>query len=287
MFAPNQPTASLNYPFPFVGGFWASGGRAETISHYLASHPNMTVQNMMQLQSNVSDYWASMLTPYLVNALSGMAMNSTETAAFNYLQSWNYTTYENQVGITVYWYLASEIYNITFSKIYADNGLSGGQLPFITTEIYIVQHYPNSTWVNGNFTSLARDAFANEVAFLVNHLGTNVSEWKWEKVHMLEIASPTGLQALSIPAFPIWGGSHTVSVGSVPFDLKVPEPYVTVGSSLRTVASPGMGQFYGVIPGGPSENILSPYFSNQLSHWVNHQYYNMNDQKTLVVIRYE
>ncbi len=287
MFAPNQVTVGMNYPYPFIGGFWASGGRAQTISHYLASHPNMTVQNMMQLQSNVSDYWASMMNPYFVNALRGMSMNATETAAFNFLQGWNYTTYESQVGITVYWYLAAEVYNMTFDKVYQEKGINGIQQPFITSEIYLAKNFPNSTWVNGNFTTLVRSAFTSEVGSLMEYLGNNVSSWTWDRVHFLEIASPTGLQALSIPAFPIWGGSHTVSVGSVPLVLQVPLPYVTVGSSLRTVASPGMGVFYGVIPGGPSENILSPYFSNQLSHWVNHTYYNMNDQKTLVVIRYE
>lgn len=287
MFSPNQPTAGKDYPYPFIGGFWASGGRAQTISHYLASHPNMTVQNMMQLQSNVSDYWATLLAPQFVKALGGISMNSTEASAFNELQAWNYTTYENQVGITVYWYLASEVYNLSFQKIYDQEGLNGIQLPFITSEIYIAQNYPNSIWVNGNFTTMVRTAFADEVAFLMGHLGNNVSLWTWDQVHFLEIASPTGLQALSIPAFPIWGGSHTVSVGSVPLVMKVPLPYVSVGSSLRTVASPGTGQFYGAIPGGPSENILSPFFSNQLSHWVNHEYYNMNDQKSMVVIKYE
>lgn len=287
MFAPNQPTAGENYPYPFVGGFWASGGRAQTISHYLSANPNMTVQKMMQLQSNVSDYWASMLAPYLVNALHGMSMNSTEQSAFAELQSWNYTTYENQIGITVYWYLASEIYNMTFDTIYAQHNLSAYPTPYITTEIYIVQHDQNSTWLNGNFTNLVRSAFTKEVSFLWDNLGNNVSSWTWASVHFLHIASPTGLDALSIAPFPIWGGSHTVSVGTVPLDLEVPEPYVTVGSSLRTIASPGTGTFYGVIPGGPSENILSYYFSNQLNTWIDHQYYNMNDQKTAVVIRYE
>lgn len=69
--------------------------------------------------------------------------------------------------------------------------------------------------------------------------------------------------------------------------LQVPEPYVSVSSSLREVSSPGAGEFYGVFPGGPSENVLSYYFSNQLSYWMNHEYYNMNGQTTQVVIRYE
>ncbi len=287
MFAPNQPTVGKNYMHPFVGGFWASGGRAQTIYHFLKGHPKTTIQDMMALQSNVSDYWAQMFTPYLVSALKGMPMNSTETAAFNQLSGWNYTTNQNQVGITVYWYLTAEIYNMTFYKVYSQLNLSDVPTPFITSAIYIAMHNQSSVWFDGNFTHLVQQAFINETAFLSNRLGSNVNNWTWGRVHFLEIASPTGISALGIGPISIWGGSHTVSVGTVPRLLQVPEASVSVGSSLRTIASPGTGQFYGVFPGGPSENILSYYFSNQLNTWINHEYYNMNDQKTVAVIRYE
>ncbi|MEM0161304.1 MAG: penicillin acylase family protein [Thermoplasmata archaeon] len=287
MFAPNQPTVGENYPYPFIGGFWASGGRAQTIYHYLSANAPMTVQKMMQLQSNVSDYWASMLTPYIIESIKNMNMNITERVAFNYLLDWNYTTYQDEVGITVYWYFLSELYNLSFNKTYNENGLAGLPAPFVTTLIYLVQNDPNSSWLNYNFTMLARSSFNAAVLFLEQHLGSNVSAWTWGKVHMLEIYSLTQLTALSIGPIPIWGDDHTVSVGSVPLYLQVPEPYVTVGSSLRTVASPGTDQFYGVFPGGPSENVLSYYFSNQLNTWLNHEYYNMNEQRTRVVWNYE
>ncbi|MDG6995821.1 MAG: penicillin acylase family protein [Nitrososphaerota archaeon] len=286
MFAPNQPTVSLNYPYPFVGGFWASGGRAEIISRYLESHPSMSLQEMMNLQSNVSDYWASLLTPYLVNALQGMSMNSTEQQAFNYLKTWNYTTYQSEVGITVYWYLTSEMYNQSFDRIYAQNNLTGLPSPFTSTLIYLAETNQSSQWFNGNFTSLVRDSFQSEVGLLSQKLGL-VDNWTWGGVHKVEIASMTGLAALSIGPISIWGDDHTVSVGGVPSLLQVPERYVSVGSSLREVSSPGTGQFYGVFPGGPSENVLSYYFSNQLNYWIYHEYYNMSEQKTQVTIRYE
>ena len=285
-FAPNQPTASLNYPYPFVGGFWASGGRAETISHYLSSHPSMSVKNMMNLQSNISDYWASVFTPYLVNALNGMSMNSTEQQAFSFLHSWNYTTYQSDVGITVYWYLTSEMYNQSFDRIYAENNLTGLPTPFITSAIYLAQTNQSSVWFNGSFTNLVRSSFASEVSLLSQKLGP-VNNWTWGGVHQLEVSSLTSLRALSIGPIPIWGDDHTVSVGGVPMLLIVPEPYVTVGSSLRQVSSPGAGEFYGVFPGGPSENVLSNYFSNQMNYWVDHEYYNMATQKAQVTVKYE
>jgi penicillin G amidase len=290
-FAPNQPTVSLNYPYPFVGGFWDSGGRAESISHYLAAHPGMSIGNMMSLQSNVTDYWAYLLTPYLVNALRGMSMNSTEQEAFSYLSDWNYSAYEDQVGVTVYLYLTAEMYNQSFSRIYSVSNLPSAltsSLPegFIPTAIYLAQTNQSSLWFDGNFTALVRNSFASEVGLLSQKLGS-VGNWTWGRVHMLEISSLTGLSSLSIGPTPIWGDSYTVSVGSVPQLLDVPEHYVSVGSSLREVSSPGMNEFYGVIPGGPSENVMSSYFSNQLDYWLNHEYYNMNAQSTQVVIHYE
>ncbi len=294
-FAPNQPTVGLNYPYPFVGGFWDLGGRAESISNYLASHPDMTIEDMMSLQSNVTDYWASLLTPYLLNALRGLSMSSSEQQTFGYLSAWNYTAYEDQVGMTVYWYLVSEMYNESFAQVYAENNFTTlpsaftSSLPeaFIPTAIYLAETNQSSLWFNGNFTDLVRNSFASEVGLLTQKLGSSVGDWTWGRVHELEISSLTGESALSIGPIPIWGDDNTVSVGGVPLALNVPEPYVSVGSSLREVSSPGMGQFYGVFPGGPSENVLSYYFSNQLNYWLNHEYYNMNDQNTTVVLRYE
>lgn len=285
MLAPNQPTAWKNYPYPFIGGFWASGGRAQTIYHFLKNNPNMTVAKMMSLQSNVSDYWATQLTPMLLNSLNGMSMDSAQHSAYRYLQDWNFTTYQSQSGITVYWYLVSSIYNLTFDKLYSANDLSTEPAPFVSSLIHIAQTDPNSTWLNGNFTSLVRTAFVSEVQFLTANLG-NESNWQWGNVHRLVISSQTGLSALSIGPVPIWGDSHTVSVGSVPLSMKAPEPHVSVGSSLRQISSPGQGIFYGVFPGGPSENVLSYYFSNQLSTWVSHTYYNMSQQQTEVSMRY-
>ncbi|MDG6908618.1 MAG: penicillin acylase family protein, partial [Nitrososphaerota archaeon] len=198
----------------------------------------------------------------------------------------NYTTYQSEVGITVYWYLTSEIYNQSFDRIYAQNNLTGLPTPFTSTLIYLAETNQSSQWFNGNFTSLVRNSFQSEVSLLSQKLGP-VDNWTWGGVHKVEIASMTGLAALSIGPIPIWGDDHTVSVGGVPSLLQVPERYVSVGSSLREISSPGTGESYGVFPGGPSENVLSYYFSNQLNYWINHEYYNMSEQKTQVTIRYE
>lgn len=284
IYAPNQPTVGMNYPFPEIGNTHSSGGRAETIAHYLASHHIMNISNMMSLQSNESDFWASELTPYILEALNGMIMNSTETAAYNYLSTWNYTTYQNQVGITVYYYLLDELYNFSIDHILAQQGLKAS-VPS-STVLYLAQNDPNSPWLNGNFTALVRESFSAASGFLENKLG-NPSNWEWGKVHELLLENTLGINALSVGPIALWGDNHAVSAGYTTHTLVVPEPYVSVGPSLRFIASPYTNQYWGVFPGGPSANVLSNYFENQLPYWLNHEYYNMNSQLIVVTITYE
>lgn len=288
MFAPNQPTVGENYPYPFVGSYWTTGGRAETIYHFLKEHDKMTIKDMMDLQSNVTDYWAEQFTPLLMKAISGMGnMNYSERQAYALLSSWNFTYWQDMKAPVVYYYFTAALYNLSFYRIYSEHDLRPYEPnPYINSAIYLAENDPNSFWLNGNFTQLARQSFALAVGFMDYHLG-NVSNWEWGNIHRLEICSLTELPQLSIGPIPIWGGRHTVSVGYTPRVLEYPIPYVLNGSSLRTIARPGTGTFYGVFPGGPSENILSYWFDNQLPAWLNHEYYPMQGLPTEVRIVYE
>jgi len=274
-FAPNQPTAWINYPYPFIGGYWSSGGRAEDIYHYLKYQKSVDVSDMMSLQSNVTDYWASQLTPLLLKAI-GNGNTTIEAQAVQYLKSWNYTFYQGEVAPTIYTYIVAEMVNMSMARI-LDNyglgiiGISG--IPYVVPDlIYIALNDPTSIWVNGNFNSLVQNAFAKAISLLQQELGTNVSGWNWGKVHFLEIYDPLQLSQLSIGPIPIFGDPHTLAVGSTPYVPTVPLPYVTVGSSLRFVACINSSLFYGIFPGGPSEGIFNQYSQNQLPLWLNFRY---------------
>ena len=284
-FAPNQPTASLDYPFPFVGGFWASGGRAEIIYNFLKDHKTVSVSQMKALQSNITDYWASILTPLFLGILKNTTGNSTYQRAIDYLNNWNFSTDKNSIAETIYWYLVSFIYNMTFDKIYREHSLTGFPLPFPNSLIYLCKNSPSSFWFDHSFSEILKKAFSKDVAFLSAHLG-NISKWRWGSVHRLEIFSLTGLSALSLGPFKIWGDTYTVSVGSVPLSLEVPEPYVTVGSSLREISVPATSTFLEVFPGGISGNPLNLYYSNQLQLWLNHDYYNFNNYREVYLYEY-
>lgn len=277
IFAPNQPTVGEDYPYPFIGGFWDSGGRAQAILSYITSHTKFDLKDMMLLQSNITDYWASQLSPLFVNAIKGNPLNQAEKTALQHLKDWSYTADVNSVGMTIYWYTLSEFDNMTYGRLYKQLGLTL-PYPFPSTTIYLALNEPDSSIFNGSFSASALSAFKAAVSLLNSSLGSNISLWSWGRVHMLLISSVSGIHQLSIGPIPIWGDSYTLSVAGTEEGLVVPEHYVTVGSSLRFIASPATQQFYGVFPGGLSGNYLSEYYSNQLETWVEHNYYSMGNQ---------
>jgi len=146
-FAPNQPTVWINYPFPFIGGFWSSGGRAEDIYHYLEYQRSVNISDMMKLQSNVTDYWASLLTPLIIKAMVNNTNGSIQGTAFNYLRNWNFTFYQNEVAPTIYTYIVAEMVNNSIAKILNKMGLDIldiASIPYIVPDfIHIAQYDPH------------------------------------------------------------------------------------------------------------------------------------------------
>lgn len=288
VYAPNQPTVGEDYPYPIIGGgIHSSGGRAETIAHYLASHPRMSPRNMMDLQSSIRDYWASQLTPYILSALRGSSMNATEAAAFSDLASWRYEADLNSTGMTIYYYLLDELYAMSFDAVLTAHGLPVSVADFgSSTVLYLARHDPHSMWFNGSWTGTVRQAFAASTSFLSGSLGTAVSGWKWHKVHQVLFQDLLRIPSLAIGPVGLWGDNHTVSAGYTSHQLKVPEPFVSVGPSLRFVASPHTRQYWGVFPGGASEHVGSPWHANQLPKWLAHRYYDMTAQPTVAITTY-
>lgn len=283
-FAPNQPTVWENYPYPFIGGFWSSGGRAMSIYKFLESH-KMNISDTIALQSNLTDSWAGMLTPILMKYLETSNLSTIEIQALQYLSEWNHTAHEDSIGMTIYWYTISFIYNDTFYRSFNENNVTFLPLPFITSIIYAFE-YGKFNFDGYNTSTLIPLAFKQAVNYLINRLGTNISSWKWGRVHFLYIESLTTLEQISIGPLPFYGDDHTVSVGPAT-PLPSPAYYVTLSSSLREISSPGEGIYLGVIPGGASEDFYNYFYENQFNSWYNHQYYNFLNVSIVAVIKLE
>ncbi|MFP3189796.1 MAG: penicillin acylase family protein [Thermoproteota archaeon] len=277
-FAPNQPDAWINHPYPFIGSYWVSNGRAYDIYLYMENKTPVSIQDMVKLQTSLFDSWSYMLMPYIKAALNTENMSSLEKQAAETLFNWNYTFSTELVGPTIYSYLISEMVNLSLARVLKPLGLesyteqSDSIIPSLF--LYLAKYEPNSSLFNGSFSNFVKKAFSAAVSFISSKLGNNISNWTWGKVHYIEFYSQLGIPALSLGPYPMYGDSYTLAPGYIPYIIRLPFPYVTLGSSLRMIADIKDGKYYMVFPGGSTENILSPYFSAQVKIWLNLQYLN-------------
>ncbi len=187
LFAPNQPTVGMEYPYPMIGSWWDSGGRAHTIGNFLGSHPVMSPDLMQSLQSNVTDSWAIALRPYLVQALTTVATTPcfagvgaapcdrpiAETA-LPIVEAWNGSFEESSDAATIYTYWWNELQRATYDPV-----LLGPDSPPTPT-----RHFPtltngsqsnaanNSSWFSGGFDDQSALAAQAALSYLNEALGT-------------------------------------------------------------------------------------------------------------------
>ena len=158
----------------------------------------------------------------------------------------------------------------------------------ITSDIaYFATHNPSSPLFNGSFCRIAKTSYVQAINYLSQKLGNNISNWKWGKVHVLELQNPAGISSLNYGPIPIWGDGFTPSAAYFNFNGTIYMPLiVSEGPSLRIVDSPSTNQFYAVFPGGPSENPASPWFETQLNAWLNFEYYPFSPITNVTAIWY-
>ncbi len=296
LFAPNQPTVGTEYPYPMIGSWWDSGGRAHTIGSFLASHPTMSPVLMQALQSNVTDSWAIGLTSNLVDALQAVAgkgcggvgaapcASAEAKAALPIVEAWNGSFEVSSVAATIYTYWWNELQQATYDPVMVRAGLVGANAPFPNAYEWIAATDPNgSYWFAGGFANQSDSAAYSALAFLQAALGTgtnptapDLSGWTWGRVHTFFLPSLTGVESLGEGPYPQWGDSYTPSVAPFDDNITVPLVQVSIGSSLRFVSTAGPSPAWGILPGGASENPASSYYADLLPLWLAHEYIGMD-----------
>ena len=297
LLAPNQPTVGIEYPYPMIGSWWDSGGRAHTIGNFLASHPVMSPALMQSLQSNVTDSWAIGLQPYLVQALkAAVAAHCVSSpgsfcayfvsaAALPIVEAWNGSFEESSVAATIYTYWWNELQRATYDPVMAEAGIAPDATPaFPNAYEWIASNVANnSSWVPGGFDHQSDLALYAALSYLNGVLGVGpapsspqLSGWTWGRVHTFFLPSLTGTAALGEGPYPQWGDPYTPSIGMFQDNITVPLVQVSIGSSLRFISTAAPSPAWGVLPGGASENPASAYYADLLPLWLNHEYIGMN-----------
>ncbi len=282
-FSANQREVTSKYPY-YIGtsaNFFSNGFRARTIKKVLSSTKKVTMAQMEALQSNNVDLLASEIVPLIKGAVASSNPSGAFTLSPLYkqylsrLEKWNYSMDTTSSAATIWWYFLQNYMTDTFGGLWSRSGVPTAKDPNLVVgtpstalveDIEAASLHPSSTGIfNTSITSgqsrnkIIFKAFVQTVTQLDKAYGSSLSAIEWGKVHKREFVSLAQVKQFSYGPFPGAGDSWTV-------DAADGNLLSTAGPSWRMVGELGV-KFVGIIPGGQSENPISPLYSNQALAW--------------------
>ena len=293
----NQRPVSNSYPY-YIGTTWNnfdSGYRANEIDAELKSLPQLTIQDMEQIQNSTRDYLAGLLVPVLLPILQQAGLRGSAQQALNLLQSWHEQMDANSAAASIWWTFLNRYLSDTFQPWWdashvpyaSDQSLvvSTDQAPLVQDlEVWTLhdQNNPAFTPPTGPERTAAQvmlQAFRESVSQLSKSLGSIPQQWIWGKLHTRSIPSLLQADALGYGPLGSPGDTWTLNaVGSTPLSATDPRQWsASHGPSWRMIVDWGSGQAEAVYPGGQDENPASAWYENEIAAWWSGHYAPMID----------
>jgi penicillin amidase len=270
--ANNRPVGPT-YPY-WLGWTWAERYRAQRILKLINVTEKIGVDYMKATQTDVFHIPAREFVPFIIeayqiNPLTGQLAQQV----ISILQNWNYTMRKDLVAPTIFVTWLETFKNKTFGDDYKRAEFKG-RYPFTEMLEYFVKNNA-SKWFDDTSTpnvietrdDIIIESLNQTIQQLEEMLGEDVSTWKFELIHRLNIQHLLGrvLTWLNYPEFPIDGWENTVNPAS---GFKVSH-----GASWRQIIDlSNLNNSINVLPGGQRGNPFSKHYYDQLELWLNGGY---------------
>jgi penicillin amidase len=280
----NQRQVGPAYPYWFGTTMTFSPGfRALMEVNYLATHPKVSIKDMMDLQSNnYTDYEAAMTLPYILEDLAN-STNPQVQLALRLLKTWNYQMDANSTAASVWFYTYMYLFNDTFTPYFYRMGVlpaykavfnpsgMGGSFPGTTglasldvDMAHIIMDGDPKPYSNSTLSQLLVEAVSQAMGYLESRYPDG--NYTWGHFYGFDFPSLLGVAALGVGPLPRGGDYNTPNDAS---GGGPPTNWPSGGQSWTMIVPIGnTSDSYGVYPGGQSEDPASPYYSNYISTWM-------------------
>ena len=263
----NQKPADSTYPY-YLGREYPVA-RGLEINKRLSAMQQITPQDMMALQTDNFNIYASEMVPVFLREINTSALTNEQIKYLSMLRSWNFINDGASKGATVYdqlfYSFKAAVYNDEFA-----NAPQPIQFPFESTLIEATlrdtayKFFDDiSTPQKETLSDIATRAFRSASDSLHNIEASGKLEWaKFKDTHVNHL--------LRLPAFsrlhlPIGGGTNMINATTGDH-----------GPSWRMIVSlTAKTEAYGVYPGGQNGNPGSRFYDNFVDQWVAGKYYSL------------
>ena len=292
--ANNQPEAIDGFLYP---GYYLPQDRAKRIKGLLDSKNNWTKEEVSRMITDNTSATSPEIVQNLISNIAPSSLKANEKQAFDRLKTWNGENNLSDIAPTIYnkwiyFYLKN-----TFNDEMGDDNFKMFLNTHIMKQVIAFQiKNENSPWWDDITTKKKKEtktqilskSFLQAVASLENQLGTNVSSWTWNRVHVLEHPHPMGKVAglrrlLNVGPFEIDGTNEVIN--NLMFTYSDNEKNDIIGgpSTRRIIDFSDIENSISILPTGQSGNPFSEHYSDQAAMYNAGQFRKMKMNKAEIV----
>lgn len=268
----NQSSTDSTYPY-YLNWNFENTQRAMRINERLDAMTNASPGTMQVMQTDVFNYYASLILPDLLKNLDKKNLSPLQNEAAEIMAGWNLQNSADAIAPTIFTAWARNLN----TDIWDEFSQAGLMLPSRDRTIHLLLHEPGSGWFDNRNTpahetkrDIINTSFKRSIDSIQKHQGKKVSNWKWYQVKKTSVRHLLNIDAFSFENLHLGGGSGIIDALTA-----------KTGPSWRMVVEPGQtGKAFGVYPGGQSGNPGSFYYDNLFDHWVNGKLFTLLFMKT-------
>jgi penicillin amidase len=286
----NQPTPIDGYLYP---GYYLPKDRATRIDGLLSPKNDWTKEEVSKMIVDNTSATAQTISVTMTKRVNPAELSKIEKEALTVLQTWKATHNLEDIAPTIYnkwiyFYLKN-----TFEDEFGEENFKLLLSTHIVKQMIEAQtQNANSPWWDNINTKGKKEtqfeiltkSFKEAIASLENQLGSEVEQWKWEKVHQVTFQHPIGKLPLfskffNIGPFEIAGSNEVIDNQLFIYTDEAVIPVKGGPSTRRIIDFSDIENSWSVLPTGQSGNPMSKHYSDQSELFVSGKFRKMKLNK--------
>lgn len=273
--ANNQPDTLKGVIHP---GYYLPEDRARRITSLIEREQQWDVAKTKKMMVDVTSQNAPEVALTIVAAIDTKLLNSlAEEEAYTLLKSWDGNYASNAITPTIFNKMIYQIQEGLFLNKLGQKGfdvylkthlMKRSYQPLFANENSVWWDDPNTEGVE-NRSDIITQAFIDGIAALEAQLGTDMTQWKWGKVHTIEhnhvFSAKEALKTyFNVGPFEVPGSNEVINNYMFRWNKTGVYNVISGPSTRRIVDFDDVeGNSWSILPTGNSGNVFSPFYDNQ------------------------
>ena len=290
----NQPEAIDDYLYP---GYYLPKDRALRIDGLLAPKNNWTKKDVSKMICDNTSATAETIVKNMAIPIDVSKLDALEIQALKVLKNWKGKYNKKNIAPTIYnkwlYFYLRDTFEDEFGK---DNFKLLLSTHIIKQVIEVQIQNESSPWWDNIDTKNKKEtqseiltqSFKEATASLKKQLGTDINQWKWKKVHLVEFQHPIGKVKLfswffNVGPFSIAGTNEVIN-NQLFIYTDDAELSVKGGPSTRRIIDfSDIENSWSVLPTGESGNPMSKHYNDQADMFVKGKFRKMKLNKKEII----